>query len=86
MSRNPIIQQAEEKVKKYFENKYFRFMTEHNYIKLFRSLIDLSDYSNTAVSVAQKVLPSVVGITVKSASVVNIKGELIISEDNFFID
>lgn len=29
------------------------------------TLIDLSDYSDTAVAVAQKVLPSVVGITVK---------------------
>lgn len=40
------IQEDTEKVKKYFENKYFRFMTEHNYIKLFRSLIDLSITKN----------------------------------------
>lgn len=36
-----------EKVKKYFEKKYYRFMTENNYIKLFKSLMDLAITKNT---------------------------------------
>lgn len=36
-----------EKVGKYFEKKYYRYMTENNYIKLFRSLMDLSISKNT---------------------------------------
>ncbi len=57
------------------------------------TLIDLSDYSNTAVSVAQKVLPSVVGITVtysidsfwgKSTGEATGSG-IIISEDGYIV-
>lgn len=57
------------------------------------TLIDLSDYSNTAVSVAQKVLPSVVGITV-TYSINSFWGEstgeatgsgIIISEDGYIV-
>ncbi len=57
------------------------------------TLIDLSDYSDTAVSVAQKVLPSVVGITV-TYSVNSIFGQstgeatgsgIIISEDGYIV-
>lgn len=57
------------------------------------TLIDLSDYSNTAVSVAQKVLPSVVGITV-TYSVNSFWGEstgeatgsgIIISKDGYIV-
>lgn len=36
-----------EKVRKYFEKKYYRYMTDNNYIKLFRSLMDLSIAKNT---------------------------------------
>lgn len=36
-----------EKVGKYFEKKYYRYMTDNNYIKLFRSLMDLSIAKNT---------------------------------------
>ena len=35
-----------EKVKKYFENKYYKYMTEKNYIKLFKNLVDLSISKN----------------------------------------
>lgn len=35
-----------EKVKKYFEKKYFRYMTDNNFIKLFKSLVDLSITKN----------------------------------------
>lgn len=57
------------------------------------TLIDLSDYSTTAVSVAQKVLPSVVGITV-TYSVNSFWGEstgeatgsgIIISKDGYIV-
>lgn len=57
------------------------------------TLIDLSDYSNTAISVAQKVLPSVVGITV-TYSINSFWGEstgeatgsgIIISEDGYIV-
>lgn len=57
------------------------------------TLIDLSDYSDTAVAVAQKVLPSVVGITVKysinsfwgqSAGEATGSG-IIISEDGYIV-
>lgn len=57
------------------------------------TLIDLSDYSNTAVSVAQKVLPSVVGITV-TYSINSLWGEstgeatgsgIIISKDGYIV-
>lgn len=57
------------------------------------TLIDLSDYSDTAVAVAQKVLPSVVGITVKY-SINSFWGQsegeatgsgIIISEDGYIV-
>ena len=40
------IESDTEKVKKYFEKKYFQYMTDSNFIKLFKSLIELSITKN----------------------------------------
>ncbi len=40
------IKKDTERVKKYFENKYYKYMTENNYIKLFKNLMDLSIRKN----------------------------------------
>lgn len=41
-----LLDKDSEKVKKFFENKYYKYMTENNYIKLFKTLMDLSIRKN----------------------------------------
>ena len=41
------IENDSEKVKKYFTKKYFQYMTDSNFVKLFKSLIELSITKNT---------------------------------------
>lgn len=41
------IENDNEKVKKYFTKKYFQYMTDSNFVKLFKSLIELSITKNT---------------------------------------
>lgn len=41
------IENDNEKIKKYFTKKYFQYMTDSNFVKLFKSLIELSITKNT---------------------------------------